>query len=208
MPERGTSTTSHYRGTDAYSTQRDAWEVRRRLLPRADQLVYGGHDLSGAHTLSATNLLSADTTYWSLLRPLTADMQLKEARLRVTTVSPGNLFRSAFYRLAVVDGVRSLLQVQGTRAQFPTDAIAVVAAGLETEPLLYAGTSYFLGFMATSATPRVNSAVIFEEQFPLLQKTSTPDLPPVVAVQDLDAPDNSSVIPLVAYYSPVAAEVW
>lgn len=210
MPERGTDTTSYYRGPDAYGAQRDAWDVRRRMLPRANQLVYGGDFLAAAHSMTVTAaLFASDTTFFALLRPLVSDVLLASARLNITTLWAAESFKTAFYKFAVVDDKRSLVQVAGTAVSFPTDATGVVTKDLSSPTQLYAGEDYLLGFLATRATgPKCNMGYVPLGAFPLLQKGATPILPAVVAVRDLDTPSSGYYVPLVAYYSAIGGEVW
>lgn len=206
MPERGTSTTALYQGPDAYAQQRDAWDIRRRQLPEAGTLVYGGDFLVNCHQNNNLGVSAANTTYWVLLRPLTADMELKEAMLRITAAKASHFCRTAFYRLAISGGQRSLVKVPGSVAEFRTDSGALVRVDVSGD--LYVGNTYFLGFMCTDTFPAWRSATIFTSSFPLLRKTSTPELPDTQRIDELSATDVQSGVPLVQYLNPIAAEIW
>ena len=153
-----------------------------------------------------SDMAEANTAYWALLRPLDGDMELKEARLYIGTAQAGQYFRTAFYKLGVVDDKRTLIKVPESQVDFPTDATGTLTK--DAAGSLYAGQDYFLGFMATHATPQYASVYLTEEAQPLLRRQGAAGLPDLQLISELSSSSTADAVPLVTYYSPIAAEIF
>ena len=160
MPERGTDTTSFYRGPDAYSTQRDMWDVQQRSVPQADQFFLTSTDsplVWGTGSSSGSN--AADTWYLTPLSPLSRDFTPAQMRLRISTLAlNSHIDVAVFVQIHEPDGP-TLHVVPQLYLEFEASTAGVKTVNVQEGPngelpVLRTENHYWLGYNADSAVLR------------------------------------------------------
>ena len=161
MGERGVgSTTSLYKGPDAYSTQRDAWDQGLRSQPRADEWFVSTADSPiwwGGGSNSGTPV--ADTWYLIPLSPLARDFTVAQMRMRITTLVGGGHIDAAIFTFQHDTDGPHLRVIPQLYMEFDATSTGVktknVTEGPEGSlPTLRVEHRYWLGYNANSTVTR------------------------------------------------------